>query len=76
MSTLKVGDKVRYIGMTPELRGQVGTVVFLNADSDIGVDFEHLTISHDCNGHARKGHGWWTSHDALVPITGCNYDDY
>lgn len=42
-----------------------GTIVHINkyfkgrSHDDIGIEFDQYMNGHDCNGHAKEGHGWY-----------------
>lgn len=59
MSKFKIGDRVKYIGQIPELKGKVGTVVDFSYDC-CGVVFnEYLPFCHSLGGLCMFGHGRW-----------------
>lgn len=58
MSEFKVGDRVKYVGKMPELKGKVGTVVCFEFN-DYGVTFdEYVPFFHSLGGLCSNGHGW------------------
>lgn len=61
MSEFKIGDRVKYVGLIPELKGKVGTVVCV-VNNDCGVAFdEYLPFCHNLGGLCLDGHGSWCS---------------
>lgn len=67
MSKFKIGDRVKYVGTSSQLKGKVGTVVdvinykAIGDLSDIGVVFdEYLPFCHGLGGRCPVGHGWWS----------------
>ena len=66
MNEFKIGDRVRYIGELPDLKGKVGTVVDIinyNTNSDLGVVFdEYIPSGHGLGGLCSDGHGRWCSY--------------
>lgn len=69
MSKFKIGDRVKYVGKMPELKGKVGTVVDSLYHS-CGVVFdEYLPFCHSLGGLCSNGHGWWCSHVSLELIS-------
>ena len=71
MSEFKIGDRVKYIGKMPKLKGKVGTVLCLSDDYyDAGVAFdEYSPFFHNLGGLCSHGHGWWCSHVSLELIS-------
>lgn len=60
MSEFKIGDRVKYIGQIPELKGKVGTVVSLKNPSCYGVVFdEYSRYFHSLGGLCPFGYGRW-----------------
>lgn len=73
MSKFKIGDRVRYIGVLPDLKGKVGTVVdVLNyfTNSNLGVVFdEYIPSGHSLGGLCPVGHGRWCNNTDLELIS-------
>lgn len=69
MSKFKIGDRVKYIGQIPELKGKVGTVVRPPDDYyDVGVAFDdRISFLHDLDGFCEKNHGWYC-HNAVLEL--------
>lgn len=68
MSEFKIGDRVKYVGQIPELKGKVGTVVcFKNNDYGIAFD-EYVPFCHSLGGRCLDGHGWWCKYTDLELI--------
>ena len=63
MSKFKKGDRVKYVGKIPEIKGKVGTVVSVTnytSYSKWGVVFdEHLPFCHSLSGLCAYGYGRW-----------------
>lgn len=61
MSKFKIGDRVKYVGRNPELKGKVGTVVCLpDYCYDAGVAFDDIiSFLHDLDGFCENKHGWY-----------------
>lgn len=60
MSEFKIGDRVKYVGQIPELKGKVGTIVGVEDNNDYGVAFdEYSPFCHSLGGLCLDGHGWW-----------------
>ena len=74
MSEFKIGDRVKYIGQIPELKGKVGTVVSdtnYTSYSNWGVVFdEYLPFCHSIGALCSTGHGWWCKEAELELIKG------
>lgn len=69
MSKFKIGDRVKYIGQIPELKGKVGTVVCFESN-DYGVAFdEYVPFFHDLDGRCLDGHGRWCVCEELELIS-------
>lgn len=70
MSKFKIGDRVKYIGQIPELKGKVGTVVSLRNPSCCGVVFdEYLPLCHSLGGLCAYGYGGWCYNAVLELIS-------
>ena len=71
MSKFKIGDRVKYIGKMPELKGKVGTVLCLSdGNYDTGVAFdEYSPFFHNLDGLCSSGHGWWCKEAELELIS-------
>ena len=69
MSEFKIGNRVKYIGQIPELKGKVGTVVRPSADYyDVGVAFDdRISFLHGLDGFCEKNHGWYC-HNAVLEL--------
>ena len=69
MSKFKIGDRVKYVGRKPELKGKVGTVVRPPDDYyDVGVAFDdRISFLHDLDGFCEKNHGWYC-HNAVLEL--------
>ena len=60
MSKFKIGDRVKYIGQIPELKGKVGTIVSLKTLGRYGVVFdEYSRYFHSLGGLCPFGYGRW-----------------
>ena len=60
MSKFKIGDRVKYIGQIPELKGKVGTVASLETLGRYGVVFdEYSRYFHSLGGLCPFGYGRW-----------------
>lgn len=70
MSEFKIGDRVKYIGQIPELKGKVGTVVRLESPNSCGVVFdEYSRYFHSLGGLCPVGHGRWCNNTDLELIS-------
>ena len=70
MSKFKIGDRVKYVGQIPELKGKVGTIVGVEDNNDYGVAFDEYTpFCHSLGGLCLDGHGWWCSRLKLELIS-------
>ena len=71
MSKFKIGDRVKYIGQIPELKGKVGTVVRPAKDyHDVGVAFDdRISFLNDLDGFCKKNHGWYCFNNNLELIS-------
>lgn len=70
MSEFKIGDRVKYVGQIPELKGKVGTIVGVEDNNDYGVAFdEYSPFCHSLGGLCLDGHGRWCSHVNLELIS-------
>lgn len=67
----EIGDRVKtlvtYQGINKRVINKVGTVVHFYEDdfTDIGVEFDDNIRGHDCEGHAKYGHGWYIMYKHL-----------
>ena len=59
MSKFKIGDRVKYVGKMPELKGKVGTIVDSSYYSCAVVFNEYLPFCHSLGGLCAFGHGRW-----------------
>ena len=71
MSKFKIGDRVKYVGREPELKGKVGTVVRPTDDYyDVGVAFDdRISFLHALDGFCEKNHGWYCHNTNLELIS-------
>ena len=70
MSKFKIGDRVKYVGRKPELKGKVGTVVSLESPNYYGVAFdEYSRYLHSLGGLCPVGHGRWCNNAVLELIS-------
>ena len=70
MSKFKIGDRVKYIGKMPKLKGKVGTVVSLESPNYCGVVFdEYSRYLHSLGGLCPVGHGRWCNNTVLELIS-------
>lgn len=69
MNKFKIGDRVIYDYPCP-FEGCKGTIVY-GAEEDMpGVEFDISSWQgHDCDGHAKDGHGWWVFKEHLVLLS-------
>ena len=70
MSKFKIGDRVKYIGQIPELKGKVGTVMDVVPGNCYGVVFdEYSRYFHSLGGLCPVGHGRWCNNTDLELIS-------
>lgn len=70
MSKFKIGDRVKYIGQIPELKGKVGTIVSLKTLGRYGVVFdEYSRYFHSLGGLCPVVHGRWCNNTDLELIS-------
>lgn len=66
MNKFKIGDRVVHAGGGP-FGGCKGTIVCGAEKGMPGVEFDiYSWQGHDCDGHAKDGHGWWVLKERLV----------
>ena len=69
MSEFKIGDRVKYVGTLCQLKGKVGTIVGVKANS-YGVAFdEYFPFFHSLGGLCLDGHGRWCRYVDLELIS-------
>ncbi len=63
MSKFKIGDRVKFVGTLPKLKGKAGTVVSVTnhiCNGRLGVVFdEYFPFCHSLGALCSSGHGWW-----------------
>jgi len=62
-----VGDRVRALYSVGSLccNGEIGTVMAVLSEDDIGVAYDNDIGGHDLDGRCKDGHGWWSSESFL-----------
>lgn len=65
-----VGDRVRALysvgfGSQFDHTGEIGTVIEVSGNNDIGVFYDNDIQGHDLNGRCEDGHGWWSFASSL-----------
>lgn len=73
MSEFKIGDRVKFVGIIPQLKRKVGTVVSaINHihNGCLGVVFdEYFPFCHSLGALCSTGHGWWCKEAELELIS-------